>query len=324
MIDSKTTVTQGVIAVSIVAFSALGWQPLAIAGTAVMASNEARVSTNVKAEAPIELMHIHGLSYSADGKQILIPSHNGIAVYAQGRWSTMAGPKHDYMGFSATRDALYSSGHPAPGSDAVNPFGLIKSNDGGKTWEKLSLEGESDFHTLATSYGTNAIYVFNHQANSRMKAIGIYFTESDGMTWNRIAANGLKTKVNSLAAHPNDAKILAVGAGDGLYLSRDGGNHFEQIIDRKQVLAQWFDLDGKRLWFSNYAGGPALSLIRLTGDARAEQIQIPIDADDAIAYIAQNPIWLKELAIATFKRSVYVSHDQGATWTQIAKAGATL
>lgn len=286
--------------------------------------NEARAPANVEIATQVELMHIHGLSYNADGKQILIPSHHGIAIYEQGRWSMMAGPKHDYMGFSATRDTLYSSGHPAPGSGLVNPFGLIKSTDGGQSWQKLGLEGESDFHTLATGYGTNTIYVLNHQANSRMKAAGIYVTQSEGATWSRATANGLKAKINSLATHPSDAKILAVGAGDGLYLSRDAGDHFEQIVDAKQVLAQWFDLDGKRLWFSSYAGGPALSWIALAGDAKANTVQIPVASDDAIAYITQNPLKHEEFAIATFKRSVYVSHDQGTTWTQIAKEGATL
>lgn len=324
MNDSKTKVVPTVIAAGIVALSVLGWQPLAMAATTATAIKAAGASTNVKAESPVELTHIHGLSYSADGTQILIPSHHGIAVYAQDHWSIMAGPKHDYMGFSATRDTLYSSGHPAPGSGLPNPFGLIKSMDGGQSWQKLGLEGESDFHTLATSYGTNAIYVLNHQANSRMKAAGIYVTQSDGMTWSRVAANGLKTKINSLAVHPDDAKILAAGTGDGLYLSRDAGNHFKQLVGSKQVLAQWFDLDGQRLWFSSYAGGPVLSRIALTGDAKADTIQIPVAADDAIAYIAQNPVKHEEFAIATFKRNVYVSHDQGATWTQIAKEGATL
>src|SRR3546814_10803145 len=118
----------------------------------------------------------------------------------------MAGPKHDYMGFSATRDTFYSSGHPAPGSDLVNPFGLIKSTDGGQTWQKLGLEGESDFHILATSYGTNAIYVLNHQANSRMKAAGIYATQSDGVMWSRATANGLKGKRSE--AHTSELQSL--------------------------------------------------------------------------------------------------------------------
>lgn len=322
MTDLKKIATPALAAAGIVALSALGWQPLAIA--APTAINNAGASTKLEAGAQIELMHIHGLSYSADGKQILIPSHHGIAVYAQDHWSVMTGPKHDYMGFSATHDTLYSSGHPAPGSGLINPFGLIKSTDGGQSWQKLGLEGESDFHTLATSYGTNTIYVLNHQANSGMKAAGIYVTRSEGAKWSRATANGLKAKINSLAAHPNNDKILAVGAGDGLYLSRDAGDHFEQIIGAKQVLAQWFDLDGKRLWFSNYAGGPALSWIALAGDAKVNTVQIPVASDDAIAYIAQNPLKHDEFAIATFKRSVYVSHNQGMTWTQIAKEGATL
>ncbi|HRO60999.1 MAG TPA: glycosyl hydrolase, partial [Burkholderiaceae bacterium] len=107
-------------------------------------------ATTVFADPAITLTHVHGLSYSADGQQLLIPSHHGLAVFSEGRWSKAAGPAHDYMGFSATRDALYSSGHPAPRSGLTNPFGLIKSKDGGTTWQKLGLEGESDFHSLAT------------------------------------------------------------------------------------------------------------------------------------------------------------------------------
>ena len=80
----------------------------------------------------ITLTHVHGLSYSADGKQLFVPSHHGLAVYSDGRWSKAPGPQHDYMGFTGSGSALYSSGHPAPGTGLVNPFGLIKSVDGGR------------------------------------------------------------------------------------------------------------------------------------------------------------------------------------------------
>jgi hypothetical protein len=112
-------------------------------------------SSPASADSGTTLTHVHGLSFSKDGKQLMVPSHDGLAVFQDGKWVKAAGPQHDYMGFAATRDTLYSSGHPAPGSGLPNPFGLIKSSDGGKTWQKLGLEGESDFHTLATSYGTN-------------------------------------------------------------------------------------------------------------------------------------------------------------------------
>src|SRR6267142_4193750 len=93
--------------------------------------------------AQVALVHVHGLAYSADGKRLMIPSHFGVAIYENGRWSKAPGPEHDYMGFSATANSIYSSGHPAAGSNLVNPFGLLRSKDGGKTWDKLALEGES-------------------------------------------------------------------------------------------------------------------------------------------------------------------------------------
>jgi photosystem II stability/assembly factor-like uncharacterized protein len=268
-------------------------------------------------------MHIHGLSYSADGKRLMIPSHHGLAVFENGRWSKAAGPAHDYMGYSATRDALYSSGHPAPGSGLANPFGLIKSLDGGKTWQKLGLERESDFHTLATSYGTNAVYVVNHAPNSHMSQAGIYYTLNDGLKWTRAAAKGLGPKLNSLAVHPTDAKVVAAGMDDGLYLSRNSAESFERLAGGQRVLAEAFDLDGQHLWFGTYAGKAALARIALKAGSKAEELPIPAQTEDAVAYIAQNPVRRSEIAIATFKRNVFLSKDQGRSWTQIAKEGTT-
>ena len=300
---------------------AFGGFTAATAGTKPSATTQA--TKEITGSAPIQLMHVHGLAYSVDGKQLLIPSHHGIAVYSDGQWSKMAGPEHDYMGFSATRGAFYSSGHPAAGSTLVNPFGLIKSIDAGKTWRQLGLEGESDFHTLATSYETHAIYVLNYRPNTRMPQPGLYATQTDGMTWTQAAVNGLKTKVNALAVHPSNASIVAAGAADGLYLSHDAGNHFALRVADTRVLAQWFDLDGEHLWVSSYANSPLLSRMSLKDGGASEKITLPMLNEDAVAFITQNPARHEELAIATFKRSAYVTQDSGATWTKIADGGTT-
>lgn len=283
----------------------------------------AAVTVPARAGEPVTLTHVHGLSYSADGVRLMIPSHDGLAIFEGGRWSKAAGPAHDYMGYSATRDALYSSGHPAPGSGQTNPFGLIKSRDGGKTWSKLGLEGESDFHTLATSWGTNAVYVVNHAANSRMSQAGIYFTTNDGLKWTRAAAQGLGGDLKSLAAHPTDAAVVAAGTADGLYLSRNAAASFERLVGGRQVFAEAFALDGQYIWFSGYAGTATLMRIALKAGASPEALPLPPLGEDAVAYIAQNPARPKELAIATFKRSVLLSKDEGRTWTRIAQSGAT-
>lgn len=279
-------------------------------------------ATAARAAEPVALTHIHGLSYSADGSKLMIPSHHGLAVYEAGRWSKAPGPAHDYMGFSGTRDTLYSSGHPAPGSGLTNPFGLIKSQDGGKTWNKLGLEGESDFHLLATSYGTNAVYVVNPGPNSRMSRPGIYGTRNDGLKWTQAAAKGLGGELRSLAVHPSDPSVVAIGTTDGLYLSRDSADSFDQLVGGPQVLAETFDLDGKHLWFSAYSGKPQLMRIELKPDAEPQSVPLPPLADDAVAYIAQNPAKRDEIAIATFKRSVFLSNDRGKSWKKIAASGS--
>ncbi|WP_297651178.1 F510_1955 family glycosylhydrolase [Hydrogenophaga sp.] len=291
------------------------WLPALTVGLAAAAV------TSTHAGDPITLTHVHGLSFSADGARITVPSHHGLAVFEKGRWSKAPGPAHDYMGYAATRDALYSSGHPAPGSGLTNPFGLIKSRDGGKTWQQLGLSGESDFHLLATSHQTNAVMVYNHAPNSRMSQAGIYFTLNDGLQWQHAAAKGLGAKLGSLAVHPTDTKIVAAGTGDGLYLSRNSAENFERLLGGTRVLATHFDFDGQRLWFSTYDGKAGLARIALTPDAKAEALSLPTLIEDAVAYIAQNPVRRAEIAIATFKRNVFVSQDQGRTWTQIAKEG---
>ena len=272
------------------------------------------------AQPAVTLMHVHGLAYSADGKRLMIPSHHGLAVYEQGKWSKAPGPQHDYMGFSGTATNLYSSGHPAPNSGLVNPFGLIRSRDGGKTWDKLGLEGEIDFHLLATGWNTNAIYVFNSEPNSRMRRLGLHYTLNEGFAWKLAQAVGLEGDLRALAVHPDDAATVAVASAKGVYLSRDSGGRFAPMAQGAEGLAVLFDLDAKRLWYSAFDGQPRLAQVPLGGGA-ATQVKLPPLSEDAVAYIAQNPTARSEYAIATFGKSVYLSKDAGRSWSQIANRG---
>lgn len=275
-----------------------------------------------RAAPPLILTHSHGLAYSADGKQLIIPSHQGLAVYANGQWSTAAGPAHDFMSLAASRDALYSSGHPEPGSRLSDPMGLIKSTDGGKTWRKLGLHGESDFHTLAASRSVNAVYVANRHPNSRMGR-GIHYTLDDGVRWRRAEVKGLGGPIHQLAVHPSNSKVVAAASDAGLYVSRDRADTFERLGEPGYVLAVSFDVDGEHLWFSGYAADkPTLMRVRAASDAKASDVALPPMGEDAVARIAQNPVRSTEIAIATFKRNVFVSQDLGKTWTQIAVTGA--
>ena len=268
----------------------------------------------------VSLTHVHGLAYSEDGQRLMIPSHHGLALYSEEGWSKAAGPQHDYMGFAVTRRAIYSSGHPEPGSDLVNPFGVIKSGDGGRTWQQLSLQGESDFHLMASGFDSATLYVYNTRPNSRMSTPGLYYSRNDGAKWQRASAQGIGEAPTALAVHPSDSRVVAVATGAGLYLSRDAGQRFRAIIAGEQVVSATFSLDGSSLWFGSY--GDAAKLSRLDLQTReVTALGVPELDEDAVAYLAQNPAQPQEWAMATFKRDVYLSKDAGRTWSAIAKAG---
>jgi hypothetical protein len=273
------------------------------------------------AQGPVTLTHVHGLAYSADGKRLMIPSHHGLAVYQNGKWSKAPGPQHDYMGFAATARHLYSSGHPAPGSGLVNPFGLVRSRDGGRTWDKLGLEGETDFHLLAASWNTNAIYVWNPAPSSRIREPGLHATEDEGATWRKARAAGIHGDPIALAVHPDNPALVALGTSEGVFASADGADSFREIAGAVAGTAVFYDLDGQHLWFGAHDGtAPRLSRIRVSRGPAA-QLKLPPLPKDAVSYIAQNPAKRSQYAIATFERSVFVSADAGRNWKQIASGG---
>jgi photosystem II stability/assembly factor-like uncharacterized protein len=275
-----------------------------------------------RAATALTLHHIHGLSYSADGEQLYIPMHQGLAIYSGSHWAKAPGPEHDYMGLAITHEFLYSSGHPAPGSPLKNPFGLIKSKDGGQTWEHLGLTGEADFHLLAAGYRTGRVYAFNPAANSRMPRPGLYYTTDDGKQWHAAKGVGMAGSPTSLAVHPTQDRVVAVGTRSGLYLSQDAGEHFQQLAEATPVLTVFFAFDGQYLWVSSFAGKPVLTRIQWqTG--QTEPVGLPVLDQDAVLYMAQNPVHPQAWAIATSQRDVYVSSDHGQTWKQVAKQGET-
>jgi hypothetical protein len=122
--------------------------------------------------------------------------------------------------------------------------------------------------------------------------------------------------------HPDNAATVALASAKGVYLSRDSGGRFAPVAQGAEGLAVFFDLDGKRLWYSAFDGQPRLAHVPLGGGA-ATQVTLPPLPEDAVAYIAQNPAARSEYAIASFGKSVYVSKDAGRSWSQIADRGKT-
>jgi hypothetical protein len=268
------------------------------------------------AQGVIDFPHIHGLGFSADGRQLLVPAHTGLRVFVDDMWQSPAVPANDYMGYAATNDGFYSSGHAGTGSGLVNPIGLVKSADGGKTLTTLGFAGESDFHLMGVGYQNHAVYVLNQAQNPKL-SIGLHYSLDDGRTWQQGAMRGVPGQPLQIAVHPTNAATVALASEQGLFLSTDNGNSFVPIGSAEPVSAVTFSSDGNRLFF----GLNTLSVYDIASKQSTVVSTLPLAANDAIGFIAVNPVRSDELAAASFARNIYRSRDGGRSWEQIAKDG---
>jgi photosystem II stability/assembly factor-like uncharacterized protein len=80
---------------------------------------------------------------------------------------------------------------------------------------------ESAFYNVAISPGNeNTVYV--HSATT------LYKTDNGGQNWNAVLSlRGTANRINDIVVSDADEAILYAGTGEGLFVSRDGGNSFQ-------------------------------------------------------------------------------------------------
>lgn len=250
--------------------------------------------------------HIHGLGIEPADRIILY-----IATHGDFYHSHDGNPpfkvdivRADYMAFNAPPSAgipLYASGHPSTGGNT----GLIRSTDGGQSWESVAkvLEPPVDFHAMAVSRSDpNVIIGFDSGGR------GLFKTVDSGKTWETLQ---YPDYISALAISPNDSQIVFAGTGKGIFQSNDGAKSWIQLDEYKgiTILAMSFDENGV-LYTSNQFG---LSRSSDLGETW-EKINKPDLTITSIAVDSQNKI----IYIAGYSsqgfQEVYRSLDDGASW----------
>lgn len=251
--------------------------------------------------------HGHGLSFSTDGATLLAPSHAGLAAYKDGEWWEVPGPAQGFSGFSVAERAIYSSGHGADSATPGTGAGLLRSTDGGRTWQALALQGDADFPIIAAGYGSGAIYVLNVQPNRAMPRAGLFATHDEGRSWREVRGRGLEGEIHGMAAHPLRAEVLAVATGRGLYLSRDGADSLQRLDGREPATAVTFDHDGGELLYARALSNQVIArAVNGTGD---------------VTCLAHSPADRQTVAFATRRRDVFLTRNGGVTWSRLAREG---
>jgi hypothetical protein len=252
-------------------------------------------SAGVSTEAPAEvgLEHIHGLG--VDGGALYIATHTGLwtAPDGQRQPQPVGDSRQDIMGFSiAGDDRFIGSGHPGPDQDLPPLLGLIESRDGGRTWNNVSLLGETDFHVLESA--GRRVYGYD---GSR----GLLVSSDGGRAWE---ARTPPAAMFSLAIDPRNADRIVAATEAGLFVSVDAGRRWRPLSDKLAGLLAW--QDGGRLFLVDGAGAVQLS----ADGGRRWQTAGNIGGQPA-AFIAHD----EELYAALVDGSVMRSADGGRSWT---------
>lgn len=181
-------------------------------------------------------VHVHGLGVDPADDALFIATHTGLFRLAQGAEDArrVAGRWQDTMGFTVVGPGRFlASGHP-DGREKLPPFlGLLRSADAGRTWRRVSLLGEQEFHVLDAS--GRVVYGYGTAWRPRREALLV--SEDGGRRWSTRRG---APQVEDLAIDPRRAERALAPTADGLLATRDGGRSWRRR-SRRRGLIEWPD-----------------------------------------------------------------------------------
>ena len=200
-------------------------------------SNDQKPTTDTRT---VEWRHVHGIGVDPIDSSILyIATHGDFYQSRSGAPPVKVDKvRADYMAFNAPHDKdspLYASGHPSSGGNT----GLIKSTDGGITWQQVAkvLDPAVDFHAMTLSKSDpNLILGFDSGGR------GLFKTIDAGKTWENLE---YPEYISALTISPNDSQLIFAGTGNGIFNSNDGGITWNHIAyEGLTISAMNFDDEG--------------------------------------------------------------------------------
>jgi len=202
-----------------------------------------------------------GLSF----RGITVEPGNSNVVYAAGEISSWkwAGKRLPGLGFDLTKGVLY------------------KSTDGGLHWAAIWRGDDlaryiwidpANVETLYLSTGIFDREAANSDPQSKTPGgEGVLKSTDSGETWNQINAGLGNLYIGSLFMHPTNPNILLAGAGNnsylegsGIYLTTDGGAHWQLVLDTAPVAVTSVEFSTSNPKIA-YAGGHDVFAVSMDG-----------------------------------------------------------
>jgi hypothetical protein len=193
---------------------------------------------------------------------------------------------------------LLASGHPEGEGTLPENLGLIRSADGGRTWESVSALGEADFHILQAS-GDLVVGVHVDDPD-------IQVSNDGGRTFERRTP---PAPPEDVVVDPADARRMVVTTAQGTFTSADGGGSWRQRDPAAGGQLEWVAPD--RLYRADAGGTVMLSADG--GQSWQEQGSVDLSVNELVA--DREGRLYASIPGGEVRRST----DGGATWDRYVK-----
>lgn len=290
---------------------------VAVAGFSLVSAGNKNTSKNDSQDTqsflkPVDtFQHAHGLAVDAgDPNKLYIATHNGLFMLQNDKDLSRVGPKtDDYMGFSphpTDSNTFFTSGHPKGGGN----IGFQKTNDGGKSWQKVSngLNGPVDFHAMTVSR-VNPDLVYGSFAGKLQRSL------DGGKKWEQIDTS--LTNVISLVSDPVDANTIYAATAQGIMRSTDQGKTWADAapdVSGAAVTVLAINPTQATEWISF---SEKLGLAKSSDSGKSWKTLKTGASDEVVLHIAndnKNP----QITYALTKTNVvYKTTDGGESWQKI-------
>ncbi len=268
-----------------------------------------------------EFTHLHGLGIPGWASEtVYVATHQGlIRIDEEGRWGYVSEQPHDFMGFAihpSEEGVLYTSGHPAPGTQLANPVGFMVSDDHGRTWTPRALHGETDFHAMAVQ-PTDGDVVYGFHGGV------LYRTDDGGQSWTTVddaSALGDAGGAYALAVDPSDPGTVLAATQVGLVRLADGGRDASLLLEGAATAVAFAGSDPDRILA--YVPAPSPGFVQTTDGGQSwQELGFSLVQDDAVGHIAVHPDDPDVVYVGTLGASLHRTTDGGGSWEQLAEQG---